>query len=150
MSPDTENAFERLRCSRSNSNVSFYTSRVYGDNSFSKKTRKKKREAQKTLKTNNTLKQRINACLKSRVAAWGRGGLAPRKKKREAQKNKAQNQLKTTMFRPKSRVRARGTSPPQKTLKNRKKPPKWGLFELRIHIKRKITSRLRELRRFLS
>ena len=112
--------------------------------------RKKKREAQKTLKTNNTLKQRINACLKSRVAAWGRGGLAPRKKKREAQKNKAQNQLKTTMFRPKSRVRARGTSPPQKTLKNRKKPPKWGLFELRIHIKRKITSRLRELRRFLS
>ena len=83
---------------------------------FLKKTRKKKREAQKTLKTNNTLKQRINACLKSRVAAWGRGGLVP----------------------------------PKKTLKNRKKPPKWGLFELRIHIKRKITSRLRELRRFLS
>ena len=112
--------------------------------------RKKKREAQKTLKTNNTLKQRINACLKSRVAAWGRGGLASAKKSAKRKKNKAQNQLKTTMFRPKSRVRARGTSPPQKTLKNRKKPPKWGLFELRIHIKRKITSRLRELRRFLS
>ena len=95
---------------------------------FLKKTRKKKREAQKTLKTNNTLKQRINACLKSRVAAWGRGGLAPRKKKREAQKNKAQNQLKTTMFRPKSRVRARGTSPPQKNAQKQKKAPEMGAF----------------------
>ena len=56
--------------------------------------RKKKREAQKTLKTNNTLKQRINACLKSRVAAWGRGGLAPRKKKREAQKKQSQKSTK--------------------------------------------------------
>lgn len=51
---------------------------------FLKKTRKKKREAQKTLKTNNTLKQRINACLKSRVAAWGRGGSSPAKKARSA------------------------------------------------------------------
>ena len=56
--------------------------------------RKKKREAQKTLKTNNTLKQRINACLKSRVAAWGRGGLAPRKKKREAQKKQSPKSTK--------------------------------------------------------
>ena len=156
MSPDTENAFERLRCSRSNSNVSFYTSRVYGDNSFSKKKRAKTREAQKKARSaKNTQNKQHTKAKNKRLpqkprSGVGARGLAPRKKKREAQKNKAQNQLKTTMFRPKSRVRARGTSPPQKTLKNRKKPPKWGLFELRIHIKRKITSRLRELRRFLS
>ena len=91
--------------------------------------RKKKREAQKTLKTNNTLKQRINACLKSRVAAWGLGGLAPTQKKaRSAKKDKAQNQLKTTMFRPKSRVRARGTSPPQKNAQKQKKAPEMGAF----------------------
>ena len=156
MSPDTENAFERLRCSRSNSNVSFYTSRVYGDNSFSKKKRAKTREAQKKARSaKNTQNKQHTKAKNKRLpqkprSGVGARGTSPPQKKREAQKNKAQNQLKTTMFRPKSRVRARGTSPPQKTLKNRKKPPKWGLFELRIHIKRKITSRLRELRRFLS